>query len=258
MFYETQHSLSADLLSAYLGEDLLFPPHLHGAFELIAVLAGRMEVQVDRCPYTLEAGRAVLVFPDQVHGLESAPHSRHLVALFSPSYVKTFSSAHSAQVPVTADLCLPPALLDALCRMKKEDSVLRLKGLLYTLCAEFEEGREYRERSREENALLMRIFSFVGANYASDCSLRLLASRLGYSYVYLSRYFRERTGLTFSEYVARTRIGEACARLTGTEDSVTQIAPDCGFASLRSFRRTFRAQTGLSPAEYRKSGGGAR
>lgn len=253
MFYESQHSLTANTFKSAMGEDFSFPLHLHEAFELIAITEGEMEVTVERTAYTVSAGEAVLIFPDQLHSFVTKTHSKHILWIFSTGYVKAYTSVFRDLVPVCNKFRPAPALLESLERLNDADSLMKFKGVLYSLTAAFDEDAQYRERSREEDTLLLDIFEFVREHFAGDCSLRSLAASLSYHYVYLSRYFKDRTGLSFTDYVNRYRINESCYRLSNGADSVTAIALDCGFDSLRSFHRNFARQTGKTPVEYRAS-----
>ena len=150
---------------------------------------------------------------------------------------------------------LPRELSDALRLLSAKDSALHIKSVLYSLCDIFDRGAAYVTTSHEKEMLLLRIINFVADNFRGDCTLIGLSRTLGYNQVYLSRYFSERTGMTFSEYVSRFRVGECCYRLSNSGDSVTQIAPECGFESMRSFHRNFRAVTGMTPGQYRKANG---
>jgi AraC-like DNA-binding protein len=63
----------------------------------------------------------------------------------------------------------------------------------------------------------------------------------------------------FSTLINGYRIDAAKAALTSPDKqrhSILQIAYDCGFASLGPFNKAFRAQTGQSPRDYRRSAAG--
>ena len=106
------------------------------------------------------------------------------------------------------------------------------------------------KKSDREN-LLYRIFEFVEKNYKNDCSLERLSDDTGFSYHYLSRYFKSRVSITFNSYVNLYRISKACYILNNTDYTVIQCALECGYTSLRSFNRNFRLRTKLTPIEYR-------
>jgi AraC-like DNA-binding protein len=43
--------------------------------------------------------------------------------------------------------------------------------------------------------------------------------------------------------------------LQETDDPITDIAYNCGFASLKTFNRLFKLYTGVSPSDYRRGPG---
>ncbi|NBD12911.1 MULTISPECIES: GlxA family transcriptional regulator [Corallococcus] len=68
----------------------------------------------------------------------------------------------------------------------------------------------------------------------------------------LLRRFRKATGDTPLDYVQRLRIEAARRLLETTPRTVEDIAQAIGYADTTSFRRRFKARTGLSPGDYRK------
>ncbi len=252
MFYEIQYSTSAsDLLTTAERDDFQFPLHLHKAFECIVVTEGKMRIRVEKECYEAGCGDAVLVFPEQVHALESVGHSRHFLTIFAPEYVKAFVPFCMDHVPAQSIFTPTANLAAQMKNLTKEDSIFHIKSTLYTLIDEFDRGARYLPRSLEKEALLFRIFDYVSKHYTGECTLKSMSSVLPYHYAYLSRYFSERTGIPFSEYVNSYRITESCYRLTNSGDSISRVALDCGFESFRSFHRNFKAQMGQAPGEYR-------
>lgn len=69
---------------------------------------------------------------------------------------------------------------------------------------------------------------------------------------YLSRVFKEVTGLPLTEFVNMTRIREAQRLLRQTDAKIIDIAEQVGYGNLSHFGRVFKQQTGLSPLQYRK------
>jgi len=84
-------------------------------------------------------------------------------------------------------------------------------------------------------------------------------ARAGYSEMAVRRHINRELGFDhFRAFLNAQRIREACARLRDPAhcaDKIIAIAYDCGFASLASFNRTFRASTGQTPSGYRREGG---
>jgi len=65
------------------------------------------------------------------------------------------------------------------------------------------------------------------------------------------RTFKTITGVTPHQWLLRARLREAAKRLAGSRAPITVIALDVGFADLSNFIRSFRAEFGLSPRQYR-------
>lgn len=251
MFYQSQYSLDADILKVEREIDFSFPTHLHNSFELITLIEGSMEVTVDKQKYRLEPGMACLIFPNQTHELYTPEHSLPFICIFSQKHVQAYNKKNQQKLPVS-NLFYPDAFyLQKLINLDISDDPIAVKGLLYSLCAEFDRGMTYTQRKSDADYLLFKIFHFVETNFNRACTLTSLAEATSYHYVYLSKYFKQLTGISFTEYVNRYRINEACYLLKNAEQTVLKTAMDCGFESLRSFNRNFKAIVGISPSEYR-------
>lgn len=250
MFYQFNHLGSPDYLKIEKNRNFSFPPHLHQCFEIIVLLSGEMRVTVDRKVSHLSAGEALLIFPNQIHSLESE-ESEHCLCIFSPRLVQSFAARVAQKLPLSNQFHPDPYLVHALETLEQASS-LEKKGVLYSLCGQFDKGAEYRKSLNHEETLLYRIFSFVEKEFASDCSLLRLSEQIGYDYSYLSRYFKKTIGISFNAYVNHYRLSHACYLLENTSESILQCALDSGFSSLRSFNRSFKESFHITPTQYRK------
>lgn len=251
MFYEFKHSLAADYCRVESASDFSFPAHMHHCFEWIKVTEGTMQVTVDEKDYMLTDGESVLIFPNQIHSMESAPHSHHFLCLFSPRLIRAYTEKTTGKIP-TDNRFTVAALTEETLRYAANENPILLKGLLYTLCGTFDKTAVYRSADNRSDLLLYRIFLFIEENYHTDASLTALSHQLGYDYGYLSRYFKKTAGISYNNYVSQYRISKVCYLLQNEEMTVLTIAVECGFNSLRSLNRQFHAQLGMTPTEYRR------
>lgn len=83
-------------------------------------------------------------------------------------------------------------------------------------------------------------------------SLAYLADKLGYSAYYVSRKFRDVSGMTFRDYLRYRKLAFALKELRDTDKSILDIAVDYGFSSHEAFTRTFKDTYGVTPSEYRE------
>lgn len=97
------------------------------------------------------------------------------------------------------------------------------------------------------------VLSYVDREYANDVTLEGAATAAGMTARSLSRFFRERTGRTFTDYVNDVRCAAASRLLIETEMPVARIASDCGYANLSNFNRRFQERLALTPGAYRNA-----
>lgn len=69
------------------------------------------------------------------------------------------------------------------------------------------------------------------------------------SEAYFSRFFKRISGMTFSMYLNHIRVNRAIDLIKNTDLSMTEIAMNCGFETIRNFNRVFRQITGYAPRE---------
>jgi AraC-like DNA-binding protein len=95
------------------------------------------------------------------------------------------------------------------------------------------------------------ITAFLQEHFTENLSLEKIATAMGYSTSYLSRYFSAKTGICLFEYLNRLRVQKACLLLKKTARSVTEIAFASGYNNISFFNRMFRRIMRMSPLEYR-------
>lgn len=93
---------------------------------------------------------------------------------------------------------------------------------------------------------------FIERHLDTPLSLGAIASYLGISPEHLARQWKSATGTTIFDAVRSARIERAKSLLTASDLNISQIASACGFSSLALFSRTFKANTGVSPLQYRE------
>jgi len=93
---------------------------------------------------------------------------------------------------------------------------------------------------------------WMRARVAAQPGSHQIAAAVGVSRSTLERRFREQLGQSPASYMKRLRFRRACEMLTGTSQSLKQVAEACGFANSQHMANTFRKQTGQSPSDWRR------
>lgn len=252
MFYQLSHPASSDYFLMEWGSNFNFPHHMHQCFEFIVSLEGKMTVIIGAAEYEIEEGEAVLIFPNQVHALASLSN-KHMLCIFSPKLVAAYYAKNTTRLPLNNKFTPPNSLVEAFKSFDENTSFLSQKGYLYLLCDTFDVNARYVDGNQDNKNLLEKILEFIETNYKEDCSLKELAASIGYSYVYLSRYFKKVVGMSFNSYVNMYRLNNACYLLNNSDDSILNSAMESGYKSIRSFNRNFKNYFGVSPNEYLNS-----
>lgn len=111
-------------------------------------------------------------------------------------------------------------------------------------------------RRREENethttqAIIRRIDRYIDENVESyDLSLATLARISGFNPSYLSRFYRQNTGIKISDRIEKAKLGHA-QKLIAQGELVKKVAERTGFASPSAFILFFKRNTGITPKQY--------
>ena len=109
-----------------------------------------------------------------------------------------------------------------------------------------------RRLGSEAQRVVRQAMAYIHEHYAEPFSRETLAVAVGLSDRYLTRCFRQETGITPVAYLNRYRIRRAQELLARGTLSVTEVALAAGFSDPSYFARVFRAETGVTPRAYQR------
>ncbi|MCR9199592.1 MAG: AraC family transcriptional regulator [Planctomycetaceae bacterium] len=98
---------------------------------------------------------------------------------------------------------------------------------------------------------LTRAIAYVTENYHREIEVGDIAEHVSLSISQLQREFSANFSITPVRYLREVRIGVARHLLESSDQSLAQIATDCGFYDQSHLTRHFKASTGLTPMKYR-------
>ncbi|WP_409346248.1 helix-turn-helix domain-containing protein [Paenibacillus sp. MBLB4367] len=110
-------------------------------------------------------------------------------------------------------------------------------------------GQAFREK---KNTHVEHAKRLIQSESASTVSLTSIAEKLNLNPAYLSRIFKEYTGVTFTDYVIQARLRRSKELLLQTELKVQDISEQLGYAKVNHFIKLFKDMTGITPGEFRK------
>ena len=246
------------------------PLHWHLEYEIITVLRGSFELSLDGEKTVMTPGDCAVISGGVVHGgipndciyeclvfdlqgfLHNMPiHSKSLGAFLSePSSVTGIYKKGTT----TADIA--DRIFDSM-ECERRGYELVCVGLMWQLLGDFASFTSQNDmslaKSSEQISKLKNVLSFMHKNIDRRITLDELAQTAGMSPKYFCRVFKELTGKTPVEYLNYYRIESACEMLTLTDETVTEIAMNCGFNDMSYFSKTFAKYKGVSPNKFRKA-----
>lgn len=103
--------------------------------------------------------------------------------------------------------------------------------------------------------IVEQVKKLILENLSADLQRDELAAMVHVSPGYLGRIFKKETGMSLTDFITRKRMAMAKQLLTKTSLSVTDISTRVGINYPSYFTKIFKEQTGMTPQEYRQSGG---
>lgn len=99
-----------------------------------------------------------------------------------------------------------------------------------------------------------KILRYIDTNYNKNITLKTLSVEFSYAPAYLCQLFKRNINMTFTEYIVKVRIDNACRLLTDTNKKIMVIADETGYNDYCYFSKLFKKNKGVTPLEYRRNG----
>lgn len=133
--------------------------------------------------------------------------------------------------------------------LEKPLDIARIKEVIEKVLEKKRGGGEI--SSNDIKGKIEKVKRFVERNTFKKTTLKDAAEAICLSTKYLSRIFKETTGMSFSEYRLKIKTEGAKQLLLKSGYNINQISDKLGYENVESFIRMFKRFTGLTPREYR-------
>ena len=249
-----------------------YPIHWHNSIEILYVLRGSINVNVDTDSFEVLEREMEIINVDEAHRIYSNEDNRvlifHIDPYFFEKYYKdinniffyTNSTDDGAQDGEEYDILrdfLAKLLCESVQKLDDYDEEIEslLIDLLYHLVNNFHyltyEKEELKDKS-EQLARYHRISKYIFNNYDSNITLQEIAKKEFLSPHYLSHEIKYATGYSFTDLVNLTRVEESVKLLLDSDLSISDISDEVGFSHVRYLNKNFKIYYGCTPLQYRK------
>lgn len=226
--------------------------HFHKNLELVYVADGILEVTVNGRTEHLHKHEFALILSNQIHSFHTSESSSCWIAVFSENFVYEFAKSVSGSEGACSKFVCTENIrqyLEQELIREETPELLLLKSLLYAACAEYLRQVPLLPQGKS-NDISHQIISYIYAHYQQEITLKDVAEKLGYEYHYASRCFNNIFQTNFKTFLNEYRCERAKQLLLHGDMSVTDVAFESGFQSIRNFNRIFREYTGKEPRYY--------
>ncbi|GIQ69625.1 hypothetical protein XYCOK13_24490 [Xylanibacillus composti] len=109
----------------------------------------------------------------------------------------------------------------------------------------------------QNRSLIQRIHQFIETNLEKDVSLQSISEAVGLHPSYVSKVYREETGLTLSDYLLQYRLEYSAELLRNTDCKVYEVSSRVGYQTPHYFIKLFKKAYGMTPQQFRNTLKGA-
>lgn len=252
--------------------------HRHDGYEIYLFIKGNINFYFENACFHLDCGTLIAISPNEFHRavcLDSTTYERISINI-KMSYVQQLSTPNSnlcscfernlggvihiarlSQQEVNEFIILSHQMQNAYDSNEYGNDILRssyLSQLLIITNLLLQDNKSVR---LEENQNIMPKFladtiQFIDDNITENITLKMLSEQIYLNGTYISRQFKEHTGITLQKYIINKKISLA-ARYLADDESVTTACYMSGFKNYSNFIRTFTKQMGISPGKYRRN-----
>lgn len=252
-------------------ETFHYPTHWHKAAEIAIAKKMDTEVVINNHTFTLNQGDLVFIAGGDIHSYPISNGGERIFILFdlqdmmNSALLREDYSLVSKSIFIRKDsdselhskvMLHIDGILDEAANItagSRFAMLARIYDLVALIVRNTDRTGELSGRDRKDLLIKVgKVIDYIERNYMEPITLKSAAENAGFSEHYLSRIFNRAVGSPFHLYLNKIRIKHAESRIVLNDESISEIAFNCGFNSIPTFNRLFREIKGCTPLEYRK------
>ena len=255
--------------------------HSHAAFEIAYFLSGKAVYSVGNKKYDIIPGSVVVFASNEQHCITEilTDDFEYIAMHFDPKYLwggndglteanynfcfvhsRSFENLLSDNLPATDEIRKLILKIENEFKTKNSEYALMVKNYISEIAVNLIRNFNYTDNSddisKKHIKSLKHAFNYIEKNISGVLTLDDIAAAAGMSPSYFCNVFKEINGITVWEYIVSKRCDMAAQMLLLEKDkNIIDIAEECGFNNSANFNKAFKKRIGITPSEYRLSGG---
>lgn len=255
-----------------------FPPHWHERIEIVYVLGDELKIGQNNAVYTLHNRDIFIVGVGEVHYFLMQPQKcDRIIVDFEPFMFKELSSFISGlkiidpfipyETNTDASVFSVHSFFEKQILSIQQEMLKKKAGFefvvgarLYDLAAGIiryipneKVCSVQKTKQLKKLEILEQVAKYIDSNFREEITLAEVSKYANFSMFHFTRFFKDTTGMTFMQYLNNYKVSKAVNMLINTSDSISEIAFNSGFNSIKTFNRVFKQVKGCSPSCFKKA-----
>lgn len=248
--------------------------HLHDDYEIFYLLEGERIYLINGKRYSVGANNIVFIDKNIIHktNVTEISNTKRIVINFHDSFLSRkeenllnnlFNEGYQImKIPPEKTKNIQTLIQRLHDEYYSENDYVEtyLRTLLIQLLIECNRIRNQKgikkQNGHEINSYIKQevadIIKYINNNYNKNISLSHLSYHFNLNEQYISRIFRQFTGVTFISYLNAVRINQAKRLLLETNMKIQDVSKRVGYSNNVHLWRVFKKITGYSPNTYRE------
>jgi AraC-like DNA-binding protein len=232
-------------------------------YDITYVTKGSARYTIDGKNYVINEGDVLCIPPAHIRAAVTIPDK--LMQCFALNF--SIYTLNGTPVRLPFPLIFPLGIRKDLIRYCHESTIawvekepgylIKTRGLLLLIFHLLFEHIVYNVDSSSRDYRVKKICHYIATHYAEKISVKQAAEITGLNPVYFGALFRQQTGLTMHQYIARIRVKNGENMLRSGECKVSEAAEYCGYSDVFYFYKQFKRILGYAPSTCipKRSGG---
>ena len=238
--------------------------HRHEFYEIDLIVSGKGTSIIESTPKNIECATCFLNFPYTTHAFEANENDCYEIynIAFSDRFVSRECMNYIYRLESAPCISLNKKELEILkndaqliiseyssssSSMNQELIRTRLEAMIMYILSKTPKSVNKGDLSPIQSAL-----AYISRNLDKKITAAELAEVVHVSPSYFGTYFKTHYGVGHKAYITELRMKNAMSLLLSTDNSLTAISDECGFASVSNFVKAFKDYWGEHPIEVRK------
>lgn len=247
---------------------MCFHAHWHDRIELLFIVSGSLDLQIDSEHFSASPGQAVIIMPSMVHCGFSGKCgvSYYVIAIDIEKFNNATIASAKYLKPIMKQtvkfqsLVEHPKVIDPISKLidsfteETKSNPLYAVGKTYEIISLLYEHCTISSRQPQKtDERFGMILEYVNSHFTENISANSISRIFGYDETYFCRRFKAVTGITTMNYIRILRLELAQKMLRETTESISHISLKCGFSDTHYFSNCFKKHFGISPSEFRQT-----